>query len=798
MFKNYFIIALRSFRRNRLYASLNILGLAVGIACFMLLYIYVSHETSYDQFHAKSDRLYRTVLHLKIYDREMSQVATSAVLAPTLKKEYPEVERVTRFMSRQGLLSNQNRKFVVDDLVFVDADFLDMFDFEFIQGNPQKALLNPKSIVLTETYAKKLFRTTKNILNKTVEDKEGKKLAVTGVVKDVPTNSSVKFNGLISFNTQATNSTMFKAWNSNFLNTYVLLKKNTDYQLFNKKLYSLKDKLTKEGVFDNKFSKLAALQPLNEVYLKGHEGANEGAQKFVFIFMAVAGFILLIACINYMNMATSGAMNRAKEVGIRKVVGSHRNQLIKQFMLESLLLVSIATLLALTLVELSLPYLSAFSGKQLVFAWFNASNILLIIALIFVVGFLSGLYPAFFISAFNTILVLKGKFIRNSKTARLRKGLVVFQFTLSAIIIISTWVSFQQFDYMMNKSLGYDNTKVYVVPFYGADNTSNKLQVFKNKLRQNPNVKAIASTSAIPGEQNWNSNAYRYVHQGEENSIVADVFLTDTDYSRFMGFKLLKGEQLSPNMRSDSSTQLLVNEEFVKKAGWKLQSNDPKDNPIGQKLEKGQMTIVGVFKDVHVRSLHYKIKPMMLVYRPKVALRYVQVRLQTNDLSKSVASLQTAFSDVEKRFPFAGFFMDQKFAREYVEDQKRVKLFTIFSGLTVLVACLGLFGLASFTIAQRTKEIGIRKVLGASMQQILQIVTRDFVVLVVIANLIAIPVVLYFTNVWLDRFAYAASINYLVIFLLSGLAAVGIAMLTISWHVLQAARVNPVEVLKDE
>ncbi|HAS39318.1 MAG TPA: hypothetical protein DCS93_02510 [Microscillaceae bacterium] len=798
MFKNYFIIALRSFRRNRLYASLNILGLAVGIACFMLLYIYVSHETSYDQFHAKSDRLYRTVLHLKIYDREMSQVATSAVLAPTLKKEYPEVERVTRFMSRQGLLSNQNRKFVVDDLVFVDADFLDMFDFEFIQGNPQKALLNPKSIVLTETYAKKLFRTTKNILNKTVEDKEGRKLAVTGVVKDVPTNSSVKFNGLISFNTQATNSTMFKAWNSNFLNTYVLLKKNTDYQLFNKKLYSLKDKLTKEGVFDNKFSKLAALQPLNEVYLKGYEGANEGAQKFVFIFMAVAGFILLIACINYMNMATSGAMNRAKEVGIRKVVGSHRNQLIKQFMLESLLLVSIATLLALTLVELSLPYLSAFSGKQLVFAWFNASNILLIIALIFVVGFLSGLYPAFFISAFNTILVLKGKFIRNSKTARLRKGLVVFQFTLSAIIIISTWVSFQQFDYMMNKSLGYDNTKVYVVPFYGADNTSNKLQVFKNKLRQNPNVKAIASTSAIPGEQNWNSNAYRYVHQGEENSIVADVFLTDTDYSRFMGFKLLKGEQLSPNMRSDSSMQLLVNEEFVKKAGWNLRSNDPKDNPIGQKLEKGRMTIVGVFKDVHVRSLHYKIKPMMLVYRPKVALRYVQVRLQTNDLSKSVASLQTAFSDVEKRFPFAGFFMDQKFAKEYVEDQKRVKLFTIFSGLTVLVACLGLFGLASFTIAQRTKEIGIRKVLGASMQQILQIVTRDFVVLVVIANLIAIPVVLYFTNVWLDRFAYAASINYLVIFFMSGLAAVGIAMLTISWHVLQAARVNPVEVLKDE
>jgi len=796
MFKNYFIIALRNFRRNRLYASLNILGLAVGIACFLLLYIYVSHETSYDQFHAQNDRLHRALISVKISDQEASQSATSAMLAPTLKKDYPEVALVTRFMSRQGLLSKGERKFISDDLVFVDADFVKMFDFEFIQGNPQQSLVNPKSIVLTETYAKKLFGSTKSILNKTVEDKDGKKLTITGVVKDAPTNSTVKFDGLISFNTQNLEREIFNTWGGNFLETYVLLHKNVDYQKFNQKLSGLQTKLTKNGIFNEKYTKRAFLQPLNDVYLKGYEGTNEGAQKFVFIFIAVAGFILLIACINYMNMATSGAMNRAKEVGIRKVVGSHRNQLIKQFMLESLLLVSIATLLALTLVELSLPYLSAFSSKQLVFDWFNISNILLVVALVLVVGFLSGLYPAFFISAFNTILVLKGKFIRNSKTARLRKGLVVFQFTLSAIIIISTWISFQQFSFMMNKNLGYDNTKIYVVPFYNT--TQGKINAFKDELRQTPGVTAVTTASAIPGKQNWHSNVYRYVDRGEEKSIATDVFLADPGYADFMGFKLLKGAQLSSTLRSDSTMQLLVNEAFVKKIGWKLNSNDPKDNPIGQKLERGRMTVVGVFKDVHVRSLHYKIKPMMITYRPKKVLNYVQVRLQTNDLSKSVASLQTAFSSIEKRFPFGGFFMDQKFAREYVEDQKRVKLFTIFSGLTVFVACLGLFGLASFTIAQRTKEIGIRKVLGASMQQILQIITRDFVALVVIANLIAIPVVLYFTNVWLDRFAYAASINYLVIFLLSGLAAVGIAMLTISWHVLQAARVNPVEVLKDE
>ena len=712
MFRNYFIIALRNFRRNRLYASLNILGLAVGIACFMLLYVYVKHETSYDQFHTKNKRLYRALLNIKVYDQELSQSATSAILAPTLRKDYPEIAQVTRFMSRQGLLSNGERKFISDDLVFVDPDFASMFDFEFIQGNPKQSLVNPNSIVLTETYAQKLFGGTTEVLNKTVEDKAGKKLTVTGVVKDVPSNSTIQFDGLISFNTQNLKEDQFSSWGNNFLNTYILLNKNVDYQSFNKKVKGLQAKLTKEGLFNEQYTKQVFLQPLTEVYLQGHQGANEGAQKFVWIFVAVAGFILLIACINYMNMATSGAMNRAKEVGIRKVVGSHRNQLIKQFMLESLLLVGVATLLGLALVEVGIPYLSKFSGKQLHFDWFHMSNLGLILGLILVVGFLSGWYPAFFMSAFNTILVLKGKFIRSTKTVRLRKGLVVFQFTLSAIVMISTWISFQQFSYMMNKNLGYDNTKIYVVPFY--ETTKGKINAFKDKLGKMPGVTGVTMASAIPGEQNWSSDVYKYRYRGEENSVVADVFLADPDYASFMGFKLLKGEQLSATMRSDSSRQLLVNEAFVNKIGWKLNSNDPKDNPIGQKLEKGQMTIVGVFKDVHVRSLHYKIKPMMITHYPKQVLPYVQVRLQTKDMSGSIAALRASFGEVEKRFPFGGFFMDQKFAREYTEDQKRVKLFTVFSGLTVLVACLGLFGLASFTIAQRTKEIGIRKVLGAS------------------------------------------------------------------------------------
>ena len=685
-----------------------------------------------------------------------------------------------------------------EDLAYVDPDFVDMFDFEFVQGNPKKALTAPKSIVLTETYARKFFGSTKQALNQVLEDQGGKKLTVTGIMKDVPSNSVIQFNGLISFNTIDTTKNNFMSWGRNFLKTYVLLKKGADYQKFNKKLYGLQTKLTKEGRFNERYSKRVAIQPLNDVYLKGYKGANEGAQKYVFIFAAVAGFILLIACINYMNMATSGAMNRAKEVGIRKVVGSHRNQLITQFMLESLLMVTLATVLAMVALELSLPYFSKLSGKHLIFEWFQVSNILLIASLVSLVGFLSGLYPAFFMSAFNTILVLKGKFIRSSKTARLRKGLVIFQFTLSVIIIISTWISFQQFNFLMNKKLGYDNTQVYIVPFYDAGKNGSKLKVFQNKLRQNPMVKSITTSSAVPGSQNWNSNLVDYMRNGEKNSVVADIFPTDPNYTDFMGIKLLKGEKLSPKMRSDSSAQVLINEAFVKKAGWKLNANDAENNPIGQKLQKGRKTVVGVFKNVHVRSLHYKIKPMIIVYYPKENLPLVHVRLRSKDMSKAIVSLQASFNQVEKRFPFEGFFMDKKFAKEYNEDQKRVSLFTIFSGLTILVACLGLFGLASFTITQRTKEIGIRKVLGASLNQILQMITKDFVILVLIANLIAIPVVLYFTNQWLGGFAYAASINYLWVFVFSGIVAVGIALLTISWHVMRAAQVNPVEVLKDE
>lgn len=798
MFKNYFIIALRNFRRNKLYSSLNVLGLSVGIACFMLLSLYIRHELTYDRFHSKNEQLYRAMVHLKIYDREVSQAATSAALANRLKKDFPEVDKATRFNGTDLLLTHKEKKHQARDIAYVDADFVDMFDFKFLHGNPQTALRQPRSLVVTESLAKKLFRTKREALNKVVEQGNGKKLVIRGVIQDVPTNSTLKFNGLLSFNTLDTTANQMMSWGRNFLNTYVLLKPGTNHKAFNKKLHTLQQKLTKEGYFSPRYSKRIALQPLKEAYLEGYKGANEGAMKYIYIFAAITGFILLIACINYMNMATSGAMNRAKEVGIRKVVGSHRSQLIKQFMLESFVLVTASTILGLVMVELVLPYFIKLSGKQLVYSLLEPSTLLLTSSLIVSMSFLSGLYPAFFMSSFNTVTVLKGKFVRSTKTARLRKGLVVFQFSLSAIILISTWISFQQFSFMIGKDLGYEHTQMYIIPLAGEEKRGQKAKNILNQLQQNPNVTAVTRASSVPGSQTWNNNLYDFMSKGEKTTMAVDVFVTDRMFPDFMKLKLLKGEKFSKKLSRDSVQYVLVNQEFVKKAGWKLNSDDPALNPVGQKMDKGKLKVIGVFKNIHIRSLHYKIKPMMVAYKSNINPVYLYAKLRTKNLPQTLTAVRQAYQKIDKKYPFDGFFLDQNFAKEYNEDQKRVKLFTIFSLLTVLVACLGLFGLASFTITQRTKEIGIRKVLGASLNHIMQLVTKDFILLVLIANVIAIPVVLYFTHQWLDSFAYAAAINYLWVFVLSGVVAIGIAMLTISWHVVKATQVNPVEVLKDE
>ncbi|HAS46260.1 MAG TPA: hypothetical protein DCS93_37615 [Microscillaceae bacterium] len=795
MFKNYLKITLRSFFRNRLYASINLLGLSVGIAAFILIYLFVQQQLSYDTHYQGANRIYRVINHVHMQEQTDVTEWTSRVLVNRLQNDFPEVEKAGSFFNESGLLIYQNKRLRQKSLGYADQDFLDIFKFSFLSGDPKSALVTSNAIVLTRSTAQKLFGRYEKALNKSLEMSDGAKYRVSGVIEDLPVNTHLKFGSLISVATLK--GDYLKGWGYNGFNTYIKLKQNTQSSEVTQKLKGLTQTLLKDKLFTEKYYKSYALQPLTDIHLYPYAPAVESNIKYVYIFSAIGIFILLIACINYMNMATSGAMNRAREVGIRKVVGSHRKQLIVQFMFESLCMVSLAALIGLAVVELALPWFNRLTTLDLSLPLDQIQTWLALATLVAGVSFLSGIYPAFFLSAFNTIKVLKGKFSRNRQTVHLRRGLVVFQFTLSIIVLVSTWISFEQFQFMQQKDLGFSKEQVYVLPLENPE-AAKKLSALKDALAKNPRVQQIALASSTPGEQTWGNNLFQYQEKGEKKSIAADFFQVEKNYFDLMKIKLLRGEVFTPMSTKDSSYSVVVNEAFVKQVGWNLQALEGDKNPIGKKINR-RLKIVGVVKNLHIRSLHNKIEPLLMLVLPKMRRgEYLYARLHPKDLDNTLAGIRKSYDKVESKYPFNGFFLDQHFAKEYQKDRVTLKVFSTLSGLAVLIACLGLFALAAFTISQRTKEIGIRKVLGASIKHILRLVTQDFVFLIALALVIAIPLVVYLGNQWLTQFAYQAAINYWGIFGVAAVLVMFITFLTVSIHALRAVRVNPTEVLKDE
>ncbi|OJJ21531.1 hypothetical protein BKI52_13385 [marine bacterium AO1-C] len=795
MFKNYLKITLRSFIRNKLYASINLLGLSVGIASFILIYLFVQQQLSYDQHYQSADRIYRVINHIHMQEQTDVTDWTSRVLISRLQNDFPEIEKASSFFSESGLLIYQNKRVRQKSLGYADQAFLEVFQFPFLSGNPKNALATSNSIVLTRSTAQKLFGDYHKALNQNLDLGDGDKYRVSGVIEDLPVNTHFKFTSLISVATLK--GDYLKGWGYNGFNTYVKLKQNTKMDQLAQNLQGLTQTLLKDKLFTEKYYKSYSLQPLTDIHLYPYAPNTESNIKYVYIFSAIGIFILLIACINYMNMATSGAMNRAREVGIRKVVGSHRKQLIVQFMFESLCMVGLAALIGLAIVELALPWFNRLTTLDLGLPLNHVQTWLALAALVGGVSFLSGIYPAFFLSAFNTIKVLKGKFSRNKQTVHLRRGLVVFQFTLSIIVLVSTWISFEQFQFMQQKDLGFSKEQVYVLPLENPE-AAKKVSALKDALSKNPRVQQVALASSTPGEQTWGNNLFSYQKKGEKKSVAADFFQVEKSYFDLMQIKLLRGEVFTPMSTKDSSYSVVVNEAFVKEVGWDLKALEGDKNPIGKKINQ-RLKIVGIVKNLHIRSLHNKIEPLLMMVLPKMKRGdYLYAKLHPKDLSNTLAGIQKSYEKIESKFPFNGFFLDQHFAKEYQKDRVTLKIFSTLSGIAVLIACLGLFALAAFTISQRTKEIGIRKVLGASIQHILRLVTQDFVFLIGVALLIAIPLVVYLGNQWLTQFAYKATINYWTIFGVAALLVMLITFFTVSVHALRAVRVNPTEVLKDE
>ena len=666
------------------------------------------------------------------------------------------------------------------------------FTQPFIVGNPQ-ALAQPKSLVLTKSLAEKIFGHARSAMNQSIKIGGRGRFTVKGVVANSPINSHLRPEGFISLDIDKPDPN----WGMMGYHTYALLKPGQSIENLNAKMPDfVKRHITPTLPPDIRMT--MSLYPITKIHFNAQEQGGTGNINSIYLFSVIALFILLIAAINYTNLATTKSTQRAKEIGIRKVIGLHRFQLVRQFMTEAVLLTLVSLLVSLSLVEVFLPAFNQLAQKTLVLDLSNFRITGTLLSITLFVGLISGLYPAFYLSAFNPVMVLKGKFSRSRKGAFLRKSLVVVQFAVSVVMIIGTLVVYQQMDYVKNKELGFDKDRLLVVPGT-LPQVRNKVPVIRQKLLGHPNVQAVSSAALALARGNFNM-LYVIKNEANESKKTGIGFnRVDYNYIDVMGMKMVLGRQFSRKMASDSNA-VIVNEALVKQQGWK----NPIGKKIGYQLDRQTLKptkfakVIGVVKNFHTQALYRHIEPYMLwLNTNKQAQNYLFVKVKANDIPKTVAYAKSVWQEVEKAVPFESYFLEQNYLRSYQEDERRGTIFLTFSVLAIFIACMGLFALAAYTVNQRMKEIGVRKVLGASTGHIVKLVTSDFVKLIVLASIIAFPIAWYFMNAWLQDFAYRITIGWHVFAVSGGLALV-VALFTVGTQAIKATLVNPVEVLKDE
>ncbi len=799
MLKNLFKIAFRNILKDKTYSAINILGLTIGITCSLFLFLYILDELSYDRYHKNADNIYRIVSNIKEPDGAFTWAVAQAPLADELRDNYPEVKNSIRFFGIQrSQYKNGDKQFYEERFFRTDSTVFDMFSYTFLHGDASTALDNPNSIVLTESIAKKYFGDSQSAYEQSIQNQQGDNLKVTGIIEDVPFNSHFRFDALIS---RATTSFGPQAWGGFGVFTYIQLPAGYDLAKMDASLAKVvKEKVN--PIFEQfGISVRYELQRITDIHLysKIQDESEEGGDiSYIYIFGAIAVFMLIIACINYMNLATARSANRAKEVGVRKVMGSMRPQLIAQFLTESVVITLLSLVLSIVLVYLLLPGFNTLANKHLPWTYiFQPIVIFSLLAVVLFAGVVGGSYPAFYLSSFNPVSVLKGKLASKGGSVVFRKILVVLQFGISVFMLICTLIVFDQLKFLKSKDLGFDKEQVVRLNLSGPT-LQEKAAVLVERLKQSPDVNGVGMATSSPGEGIGKQLFKVEDNEGKMADRGVDLFTADYDFVKTMGMKIVAGRDFSRDISSDTLYAVLVNEAMVKRMAW--------DEPLGKKfvLQGGgpdgadvEKRVVGVIKDYHQNSLYEVIEPLMVVLDRN--FRYVFVRTEDGDVKKSLASIENSWKEVYPDSPFEFDFLDQDFNSQYQSDEKRSQIFTAFSGLTVFIACLGLLGLAAFTTEQRTKEIGVRKVIGASLNGLVMLVSREFFILVGIGTAIAFPFAWWVTDNWLQNFAYRIELSdEWLTFILSALLALVITMVTVGYHVLRAASANPVNSLRSE
>lgn len=810
MIRNYFKIAWRNLLKNKGFTAINIIGLSLGIGCFIIISMFVIDELSYDRYNKKVDRIYRINSDIIFGGTEMNMAVSADPMGETLKNDYPEVEQYVRLYASSGSkLIKKGNEFIIEDAVsHADSTLFDVFTLPAIIGDTKTALNEPNTVVLTETSANRYFGSPEAAIGEMLETNDNEKTLykVTAIIKDIPKNSHFHFDFFFSMDNVDYD---FGNYLSHNFHTYILLKEGTDYKKFNTNFKEIIEKylipqatqfmnIKSMDDFEKAGNRLEySLYPLSDIHLRSSRNVEldaNGNIQYVYIFSAAALFILLIACINFMNLTTARSSGRAKEVGIRKVLGTERTSLIWQFLTESTLIAIFALVISLIFVWLSLDWFNGMSGKEILISSLLSPKLLIfIIVLPFAVGLLAGIYPAFFLSSFQPITVLKGKLGTGHKKNTLRNFLVVFQFATSIILIVGTIVIYKQIDYIQSANVGFNKDQVVVVGNSGLPiEVRNSL---KNEIEQLTEVKSASFAGYLPVESSSRSDTTFSTESvmTESNGFNMQYWNIDYDYLKTIGMQIKDGRDFSREFGSDS-TALIVNETAAKLAGY--------DNPIGKKLYTNDgnnnvtaYTIVGVVKNFNYDSLRENVGALCL--RLGNNSWETAYRFNTTDIGGLMSKIENKYKAAAPGMPFKYEFLDEAFENMYQQERRVGTVAFAFALLAIIIACLGLFGLATYIAEQRTKEIGIRRVLGASVSSIVGMLSKDFVKLVLLAFLIATPIAWWFMNKWLQDFAYRVDLSWWI-FAVTGIVAMLIALITLSFQAIRAAIANPVDSLKTE